>query len=423
VTHRIVTAIVGVTAFVLLVLGIPLAIVVQRYVVSAETVELEATSASALNEIVVPIDPDQLAALASEADSPPPFTVYDATGRLVFGDGPQPPDRPVVDALAEQRVVTSSADGIVVATPITDDAERLQGVLRLSEGPQDANQRTRTVWAVMAASALAAIAAAWFLARRLARQLAAPIEQLADRADALIEGVDRDDLPRSGIDEIDHLADALHASSSRVADALARERRFSADVSHQLRTPLAAIRLKLESAGPDVGVAALAGSALDDLDRIDATVEQLVALARSATPVATPTPIVPLLGRVAGRWGDVLGPLGRELVLDVGADLPAVVASANTIDQILDVLVDNAVRHGVGDVTITTRQHPGGVVVDVADEGHLSDHDSDDLFRRRDRDGHGIGLSLARALAEAEDARLRLTSRQPTTFSLFLVAA
>jgi len=420
-THRIVSAIVGVTTFILLVLGIPLAIVVQRYVVSAETVELEATSAAALNEIAVPIDPDQLADLASEADAPPPFAVYDAAGRLVFGDGPEPPDDAVVDALAAQRVVTSSADGIVVATPITDDAERIQGVLRLSAGSQETNQRTRMVWAAMAASALTALGAAWFLARRLARQLAAPIEQLADRADALIEGIDREELPRSGIDEIDHLADALHASSSRVADALARERRFSADVSHQLRTPLAAIRLKLEAAGPDRGADALAASALADLDRIDATVDQLVALARSATPAASPASIAPLLDGVARRWGDVLGPLGRTLVVDIDADLPAVVASPNSIDQILDVLVDNAVHHGSGDVTITTRQHPGGVVVDVADEGALLDHDSDDLFRRRDRDGHGIGLSLARALAEAEDARLRLTSRHPTTFSLFLV--
>ena len=422
-TGRITSAIVGVTAVVLLALGIPLAIATQRAVVSSEIVQLQATSAAALVEIAIPIDPVQLTALAVEPDAPPPFAVYDTQGLLVHGDGPPTADAPVRASLRRLRVVTAAGDRIIVATPIIDRTEQPRGVLRISQSRHEIDERTRAAWAVMAAAATAALGIAWLLARRMARQLSAPIEQLARRAHEPIDGVSREDLPRSGIAEIDQLADALHASSTRVAAALARERQFSADVSHQLRTPLAGIRLKLEAVTGTPGTGELARSVLADLGRVDATVIQLLALARDATPVSPATALRPLLEQAARRWHEPLAAMQRTIVARTDSNR-LVMASANSVGQILDVLIDNAARHGHGTVAVTARHLPGGMAVDVVDDGTLRDSITDtQLFERRDGDGHGIGLSLARSLAEADDARLVLTSRHPTTFTLFLVCS
>ena len=99
-------------------------------------------------------------------------------------------------------------------------------------------------------------------------------------------------------------------------------------------------------------------------------------------------------------------------------------ASAAAVRQILAVLVENALVHGAGQVTVTARDAAPAVAVDVADEGTLA-LDEAELFTGRtgDREGHGIGLALARRLAEAQGGRLRLRSATPTTVTLLLPAA
>ena len=374
-----------------------------------------------MNEIETPIDPAQLAAVAAETDSPPPFSVYGPSGVLRYGSGPVNPDRPTTRALAGQ-VATGTRGDIVVAVPIITDEETVLGALRIARPRHEVEERTLVAWAVMVVAGLVALGVAWLLARRVARRLAEPIEQLAARADDLVDGMDRDVLPRSGVAEIDHLADTLHQSSTRIVDALERERHFSADASHQLRTPLAGMRLTLEAPHTDVATTALAASLLDDLTRLDATVTHLLAHARQATPTPPPTSLQVLVARAEHRWRDVATAGGRRVVLVIGAD-QLVRISSTTFEQILDVLVDNALRHGAGTITITARHLTGGGAVAVADEGTLPPTLTDGaIFERGTGRDNGIGLALARSLAAAEGARLLLTNRAPTTFTLFLTA-
>jgi signal transduction histidine kinase len=425
--RRITAAIVGVTAFVLLALGIPLAIVVQREIVSSRVIEVQAKVAAALAEVAVPIDTTQLDALASDPDAPPPFSVYDGDGRLVFGDGPAVPDGPTSEALAGQTShsrTDSDADGdIVVAMPISDKDDHVVGAIRMVDPKGGSDARVRSAWAVMALSGAIALLVAWLIARRLARQLTAPIERLAIAATDLGSGNAPADLPASGVDEIDAVADALSSSSTRIAEALARERRFSADVSHQLRTPLAGMRLKLEAPHATAQASSLAATTLEDLDRVDVTVTHLLAVARDATPHAEPSSVDDVIDRAGARWQATITHQGRHAQWRAGTER-MVTAAGNSIDQIVDVLIDNALRHGEGDLTIAARPLGNAVAIDVTDSGSIPDEvTSGRLFERGEGEGHGIGLALARSLATAEGGRLLLTSRHPTTFTLFVPAS
>jgi signal transduction histidine kinase len=420
VKRRITVAIVGVSALILVVLGIPLAIAVHQSILNSEVVELQATAARTLTEINVPINIAQLDAVSGEPDAPPPFSVYDSQGRIVFGDGPPVGDAPVAKALRGIPASTTSGE-IVVATPINDDTtENVVGALRLTESLGGANHRSRLVVLVMAATGLVALAGGWMIASRVARRLSRPITDLASAAERIGDGGVVERAEHYGVHEIDTLATALSTSSERVSQALARERRFSADVSHQLRTPLTALRLRLEAARTDRSADTI-DHALDDLSRVEQTVAHLLAFARDSMP-STATVQLDLATRQAvDRWSQRARSVGRSVTVTTSE--PVVTrGSARSVDQILDVLIDNALNHGSGRVQLTQRRLARGGAVDVIDEGStIPPGDSERIFHRGHGEHNGIGLALARSIAEAEGGRLVLAHLQPTTFSLILL--
>ncbi|MFM2078711.1 MAG: hypothetical protein RJA49_2601, partial [Actinomycetota bacterium] len=297
--------------------------------------------------------------------------------------------------------------------------EVVQGVLRLAESRREPDSRTRTAWLVMAVAAAIALLIAWMIARRLARQLTRPLAELSAAADDLANGLTRDPQPATGVAEIDELAAALHHGADRITEALARERRFSDDVSHQLRTPLTGLRLHLEEVAGDPTAQAALDAAFADLGRVEHTVTDLLDFARGSQGAATAIGVAAIVHEVAARRRS---DHGRVVLAAPGPDV-RVHAASSALSQALDVLVDNALRHGAGTVTIRTRQITGGVAIDVSDEGALSPTiDAAALFERGRGLDHGIGLALARDLVEAEGGRLGLTRRDPTTFTMTLLA-
>ena len=133
------------------------------------------------------------------------------------------------------------------------------------------------------------------------------------------------------------------------------------------------------------------------------------------------------------RWRRAYDSAGRALSIGSAAvgETPTVVASRSAIGHILDVLVDNALRHGRGTTAVSCERVAGGVALRVADGGALADVDSERLFARSERGTNGsgggegrrgIGLSLARRLAQAEGGDLVCSSPAPTTFSVLLPA-
>jgi signal transduction histidine kinase len=417
VKRRITAAIVGVTALVLLLLGIPLAIAVQHDVVQSEILELQRETVRLIADVSVPLQKDELAELRT-SDDDMTVTVYDTRGDRLIGPGPATADDAVRRALAGQATTNRSA--MTVTSPINSGDDVTVGALRLDATHRESTGRIWLIWAVMGGAAVVALGLAWLLARALARRLADPIQHLAAMAAEIGNGRVVDPPAPSSIAELDALGAALAASSRHVHEVVARERRFSADVSHQLRTPLTHLRLTLERATTTDDMAEVVDSSLDDVVRIEATVDHLLAFAREAVPTRGATDLVAAVEAAVVRWSPSATAAGRCIENATAEAVRPVRAAPTAIDQTLDVLIDNALRYGAGILRVGARAVAGGAAIDVSDDGSVALDDS--VFDRGTGNGHGIGLALARSMVEAEGGRLLLTRRMPPTFTIVLLA-
>ncbi|GAA1246572.1 ATP-binding protein [Prauserella halophila] len=266
-----------------------------------------------------------------------------------------------------------------------------------------------------------------FVATVTANRLARPLRHVADRAARLGAGDFRPESRRYAVAELDMVADALDSSGTALAQLVQRERQLVGDVSHQLRSRLTALQLRLETLGlhRDPDVADEAHAALEQSDRLAGALDELLAAARAASEVGTePVSLTEILPEISGEWRDVLKAQGRTLRLRISDGL-MVRATPARLREIIGVLLDNAMRHGTGTVTLAARRGDtdGTVVVEVGDAGpgvpdELAPHVFDRGFSGAG--STGVGLALARALAEADGGRLELSTRAPATFSLFL---
>jgi signal transduction histidine kinase len=292
--------------------------------------------------------------------------------------------------------------------------------------PDDAATRdTHGAWLVLGAIALGIITAAVLASMLLGRRLAAPLERLVVSARRLGEGDFSARAPAAGIDEIDAVGHALDATAQRLDGLVTRERAFSADASHQLRTPLQALRIELEAIELRGDSPPELPKALVQVDRLQTTIETLLAVARDVPRRDTITDAHSVLDGVHARWHGALAADGRPLHLIVDAAKPQMRASSQVAGEILDVLVDNAHKHGAGAVTVAVRKVDAYISIEVSDEGRGLAIPVQEAFARgaSARDGHGIGLPLARSLAHAEGGRLIITRSGPAPVISLLLPA
>jgi signal transduction histidine kinase len=367
---------------------------------------------------------------AINVPQPPDTTLglYSATGRRLAGAGPDTGE----DLLAAVGTSGIEEDGVdagklVVVVPIPREDGTLI-LVRASRPYHDVQRRTYATWALMAALAAVVLVLVTGLARARARQIARPLQELATAADQLGQGDFSVRSVRAGVREVDAVSTNLERTARRLGHMLERERRFSSDASHQLRTPLTAVRIGLEAAllTPGADVRGAAVEALEGLDRLEQTVEDLLAIARDVSGPASSTSVPAVVAEAAGHWADLLGRADRRLDVrvDTGDVAPAAV-SAPALRTVLDVLLGNALVHGDGTVTVRVEDAGDAVVLEIGDEGAGITVDPSVLFRRRSPQarGTGIGLALARSLIEADGGRLELTRARPATFGVFLPVA
>lgn len=279
---------------------------------------------------------------------------------------------------------------------------------------------------IIGAVALLAIISAVLLAVRQANRLASPLTDLAETAERLGSGDPRPRHKRYGVPELDRVADVLDSSAERIARMLTAERRLAADASHQLRTPLTALSMRIEEISvtddPET-VKEEANIALTQVERLTDVVERLLTNSRDPrTGSAVVFDLDEVIKQQIEEWRPAYRSTGRALVCSGKHGLRAV-GTPGAVAQVLAALIENSLMHGGGTVALRTRVTGNQVVVEVTDEGPgVPAELGARIFERAisGRNSTGIGLAVARDLAEADGGRLELLQQHPAVFALFL---
>jgi signal transduction histidine kinase len=315
---------------------------------------------------------------------------------------------------AAGRVGRVATGGLLAVSVPVRGTGGVRQVLRATVTDTALRQEVRAAWLAITGLGLVALGVAALLALRQGARLAAPLEQLAVSARRLGDGDFSVRAPHSGLPEPDEVAAALDATAVRLGTLVERSRSFGADASHQLRTPLTALRLHLDAleAAPDRAAVA---AAQVEADRLEATIDELLTLTHPAGE-AEPIDLGALVRERVDSWRALAAEQGRPVVVQLAA-LPPVRARGAAIGQSLQVLLDNALLHGGGTITVSAQPAGGGVRLCVADEG--PDLPENRVPENRVPEnptapgGGGRGLPLARALVEAEGGRLSIERGRP----------
>ncbi len=430
--YRVLAATLTVTAVATVAFGVPLGVALTRMERERVVLRLEREASEVLAQV-----PDEQLTSGRPFAMPTPLSrddtqramrvgVYAADGRRLSGAGLSHSDL-ALRSVHEGRELNGREHGeVAVAEPLRADRPS-DAAIRVAVGSSAVAEELRESSWLMAGLALLVLLVAGGVAFALARRLTRPLESLAADAQRLGDGDFTVRAARSHTTEIDDVGQVLDATAERLGALVERERAFTADASHQIRTPLTALRLTLETAPltPGADLTQVYREAMVELDRLEETVEHLLAFARDVEPPAAVLDLAALLREVVARWDARVRRAGRALELTVDDDLPPVRASRTGLSHVLDVLIENALDHGAGTVTLAGRAIGPGVAVAVRDEGAGIVAPAEQVFRRRSgvARGHGIGLALARSLVEADGGRLELTRPGPRpTFTVSLPA-
>jgi signal transduction histidine kinase len=279
---------------------------------------------------------------------------------------------------------------------------------------------------IIAGVALLAIVAAVLLAVRQANRLASPLTDLAETAERLGSGDPRPRSKRYGVQELDRVADVLDRSAERIARMLTAERRLAADASHQLRTPLTALSMRLEEIALTEDLETVkeeATIALTQVERLTDVVQRLLTNARDPrTGSAVSFDLDEVIKQQIEEWRPAYRSAGRAIVSSGKRHLQAV-GTPGAVAQVLAALIENSLMHGGGTVALRTRVTGNQTVIEVTDEGPgVPPELGARIFERTisGRNSTGIGLAVARDLAEADGGRLEMLQTKPPVFGLFL---
>jgi signal transduction histidine kinase len=425
----------------LIALGVPLALSLRDRVDSEVRGQARSQAdvvAASASELIDPVQSGTLRRLVSiSADSVRGrVIVVDSRGRLIADSAGVPngrsyADRPEVRAAlrghSEQitrNSETLGAEILATAVPVLEHAHP-NGAVRITQSVDAVNRAVRTSILDVAALAAIVLALGLIAGALIAQQIARPIRRL-DRAARRVAGGDLDaTVAVEGSTEQRSLARTFNEMTQRVKRLLRVQQDFVADASHQLRTPLTGLRLRLEGIGDrfagDAAVETEVGAAMREIDRLSQMVDELLILSRAGEHElpGERLDLADAARRAAERWRAAAAE--REISIEVGAgEEPATGwCAAPDLDRSVDVLVENALLYSPPSSPVTIAARPGRI--EVLDRGPgLAPGEEQAVFERFSRGsagergptGTGLGLPIARELTRQWGGDVTLSNRE-----------
>jgi signal transduction histidine kinase len=318
---------------------------------------------------------------------------------------------------------TLGEDLLATATPILT-GRRVIGAVRVTQSVSAVNRAVRRSVLGLVLIAAVVLLLGLIAGALIARQLALPLRRLEATAGEIAHGdLDRR-APVEGTREQRSLARSFNEMTDRLSRALRAQREFVADASHQLRTPLTGLRLRLEEAeavaGHDAPTHEELDAALSEVDRMSQMVDELLLLSSAGgrDAPAESIDVAAAAHAAAERWAQTASERGIDLSLSSTNGAGRVTAARADLDRALDVFVENALRYSPrgGDVRIVAGPHR----LEVLDGGPgLAAGEEEAVFERFHRGragrsgpaGTGLGLPIARELMARWGARTAIANR------------
>jgi len=438
VTRRILAAFLGLTLALLIGVVVPLGVMTanhDRQAFADQTVAAATAVASAAEEQLA--DHEHGATISGTIGYRPAligndeFAVYDRRGH-VFIPGPahlRVTPAQVAAALSGQTVQQwqeGPQNGLLVLRAAYSGSQ-IVGATAVQRAARPLNDQIASLWLGLGLTGLAAIILATTLSLALARWVGRPLRRLDATANRLGAGeltVRASTL--MGPPETRHLAGTFNDMAGRLEALVGSHRTLVADISHQLRTPLAALRLRLELLHDDVDPAAAGelDGALDEIARLSRLVDGLLAVARAEN--TQPAPVTVDLTSLVRERAAIWSPLAQErhIQLLTSPGQASVAATAGHLEQVLDNLLANAldVTPSDGQITISVRRNDERVRLEVIDSGPgMTPAQRDQAFRRfwsqpadspsRDTtSSSGLGLAIVHRLITVDGGTIQLTN-------------
>ena len=437
-TNRLLLGYLAVTVLVLGVLEIPLGITYARNEQQDLTakVERDAVAMASLAEDALEgrrsgVVQVRRIAQQYQRDTDGRVVVVDRRGRAVIDTSPEFPEgrnfstRPEFRAALAGEVATGErssqtlgTDLLYVAVPVASRGQ-IHGAVRITYPATELGARIRRYWLVLLAIAGVVLAAAAVAGLAVARSVTRPLRDVERAAEAVGRGDLDARAPATGPPEVRDLARVFNETAAKLQTLLHSQEEFVADASHQLRTPLTALRLRLENLESDVGARgrdSLEG-ALGEVERLSRLVEGLLALARSdaSDEPSAPVDVAALVRSRADAWSALAEERGVRLATS-GDGRALARAAPSRLEQALDNLLSNALEVSPEGSTIRmgTERRDGWVELHVVDEGPGMTADErtrafDRFWRGRGSgDGSGLGLAIVKRLVAADDGEVEL---------------
>ena len=353
-----------------------------------------------------PADPNVRAAVnryAEESDAH--VLVRAASGRVV------------VDSARAGDDDAEHARGLLVTMPVAANG-RVFGTVAITYPTSETNRRIVRDWFGLGIAAAVVLAAAAVLGVLLSRSVSRPLRRVERAAQRIGDGELDARAPESeGPDDVRRLARTLNETAAKLETLVRSQEDFVADASHQLRTPLTALRLRLENLERDVappGRETLA-AAVTETDRLSRLVSELLALARPQDQVE-PADAIDVTALAAAR-AEAWDALAAESSLRIETAGPSIRARAGAgrVEQVLDNLLANAVEASPAGSTIrlSSGRRDGWIELHVVDEGPGLSPEArarafDRFWHAGSGEGSGLGLAIARRLVEVDEGEIAL---------------